>query len=230
MNSGLQIIENVLPGMIQYIPMTLVYTLVPSVIAALLAIAICKARLKERGVAYWLVSLFVSFFRGTPQLVQLFLILYGLPRLFLLIGIDISDLSAGTFYIIATALNLSCFVAEAYRGGYLAMDYRQIEAGYSIGYSRWQCFLHVIVPGTLQNAVLNLKNLSIDVLKGASLAYTIGAIEVMGYADRMIGLNSGVGRLWVLGTAAVIYFVLCAILETLFNLAARHYERYGKAI
>ena len=183
----------------------------------------------KSGVVYWLVSLFVSFFRGTPQLVQLFLILYGLPRLLLIIGIDINDWSAGTFYIIATTLNLSCFVAEAYRGGYLAMDYRQIEAGYSIGFSRLQCFFHVIVPGTLQNAVLNLKNLSIDVLKGASLAYTIGAIEVMGYADRMIGLNSGVGRLWVLGVAAVIYFVLVAILELLFNLAAKHYQRYGKA-
>ena len=159
----------------------------------------------------------------------MFLILYGLPRLLLIIGIDINDWSAGTFYIIATTLNLSCFVAEAYRGGYLAMDYRQIEAGYSIGFSRLQCFFHVIVPGTLQNAVLNLKNLSIDVLKGASLAYTIGAIEVMGYADRMIGLNSGVGRLWVLGVAAVIYFVLVAILELLFNLAAKHYQRYGKA-
>ena len=51
----------------------------------------------------------------------------------------------------------------------------------------------------------------------------------MGYADRMIGLNSGVGRLWVLGVAAVIYFVLVAILELLFNLAAKHYQRYGKA-
>ena len=172
MDSGLQIIVNVLPGMLQYVPMTLVYTLAPSIIAAILAVFICQARLRGTGVVYWLVSLFVSFFRGTPQLVQLFLILYGLPRLLLIIGIDINDWSAGTFYIIATTLNLSCFVAEAYRGGYLAMDYRQIEAGYSIGFSRLQCFFHVIVPGTLQNAVLNLKNLSIDVLKGASLACT----------------------------------------------------------
>ena len=111
MDSGLQIIVNVLPGMLQYVPMTLVYTLAPSIIAAILAVFICQARLRGTGVAYWLVSLFVSFFRGTPQLVQMFLILYGLPRLLLIIGIDINDWSAGTFYIIATTLNLSCFLA-----------------------------------------------------------------------------------------------------------------------
>lgn len=67
MDSGLQIIVNVLPGMLQYVPMTLVYTLEPSIIAAILAVFICQARLRGTGVVYWLVSLFVSFSEALPS-------------------------------------------------------------------------------------------------------------------------------------------------------------------
>ena len=154
---------------------------------------------------------------------------FGLPKVFWLVGIDIDDWPAGVYFIIATTLNLSCFVCETLRGGYLGVDRRQVETGLSIGFSRIQNFVHVIAPQTMKVAILNLKNLEIDVLKDTSVAYTIGAIEILGYANRVIPNQFGAGQLWILGAAAIIYFVLCALLEIGFSTASNRMARYEKA-
>lgn len=226
----ISLLESVVPGLISYLPMTLLYWFVPSVIALALGTGLCIARLSRNRIAYGLSTLVISFFRGTPSLVQLYLVFFGLPKILELVGVDANDWPAGTFFILAGSLNLSCFVAETLRGGYLGVDRGQIETGLSIGYSRWQNFWLVIAPQTLKVSILNLKNLSIDVVKDTSVAYTIGATEMMAYANRMITANSGIGQLWILGAAAVIYFILCAILEAVFTKASNWMERYEKRI
>ncbi len=125
-------------------------------------------------------------------------------------------------------MNLSCFVCETLRGGYLGVDKGQIETGLSIGYSRIQNFVHVIAPQTIKVAILNLKNLEIDVLKDTSVAYTIGTIEILGSAKAIISEQYGTGQLWILGLVAVIYFVLCTLVEAGFTLASHCMERYEK--
>ena len=230
MENGLKLIGDVLPGLISHIPWTLYFLIVPSLISLALGTLICIIRVGPKNILYYIVSVLVSFFRGTPSLVQIYLVLYGLPKLLMIFNVDINDWTAATFFIIATVLNFSSFVSESLRGAYLAMDHNQAEAGYSIGYNRLQCFIHIIIPQTLQIALLNLKNLEIDLLKGTALAYTIGVTEVMGYADRMIALNAGVGRMWILGMAAIIFFLLCALLELGFNLLNRYFNKYERSI
>jgi len=230
MADGVKLMKDALPGLIEYLPMTLYFLIVPSIISLILGSIICAIRVGRKNVLYRITSVFVSFFRGTPSLVQLYLVLYGLPKLFEIFGVNINRWSAATFFVIATVLNFSSFVSEALRGAYLAMDHGQIEAGYSIGYSRWQCLVHVIVPQTLQIALPNLKNLEIDLLKGTALAYTIGAVEVLGYAHRLIAINSGAGRMWVLLAAAILYFLINVVLEVLFNLLTKHYSKYERSL
>lgn len=217
MQIGLDLIRQALPGILAHLPVTLLYFIVPTALTAVFGPLLCMARLSRWAVLRGAVMVVVSFLRGTPALVQIYLVLYGLPLIFGAVGVDINDWSAGVFFIAASTFNFSAFVSESLRGAYLAMDRGQVEAGLSIGYGRWQNAVHVIIPQTLRTACLNLKNLEIDLLKGTSLAYTIGAIEMMGYTDQIIGLNSGVGQLWLLGAVSVIYFVLCALLEVFFN-------------
>lgn len=222
------LLTSVLPKLLQYLPATLLYWIVPSLLALVFGTVLCIVRVGRHNVLYWLCTIFISFFRGTPGIVQIYLVFFGLPKVFYLFGLDIDDWNPGIFFIIATAMNLSCFACEALRGGYLGVDRGQIETGLSIGYSRIQNFVYVIVPQTLKVAILNLKNLEIDVLKDTSVAYTIGAMEILGSAKAIISAQYGTGQLWILGLAAVIYFVLCTLVETGFTLASHRMERYER--
>ncbi|MFT8357346.1 MAG: amino acid ABC transporter permease [Bifidobacterium aquikefiri] len=222
------VLQSVLPGLLQQVPTTLLYWFVPSAIALLLGTLLCIVRVGQHRVLYWACTVFISFFRGTPGIVQIYIIFFGLPKLFWAVHVDIDGWPAGAYFIIATSLNLSCFVCEVLKGGYLGVDHGQIEAGKSIGFGRFQNFFRVIAPQTLQISILNLKNLEIDVLKDTSVAYTIGAMEILGYANRVISNQFGVGQLWILGVAAIIYFILCALLELGFTAASHHMERHGR--
>ncbi|PLS31698.1 ABC transporter permease [Bifidobacterium margollesii] len=222
------LMQTVVPGLIEHIPVTLVYWFVPSVLSLLFGTLLCIVRVGRHNILYWICTVYISFFRGTPGIVQIYLVFFGLPKIFWLVGIDINDWPAGVYFIIATTMNLSCFMCETLRGGYLGVDKGQIETGLSIGFSRTQNFFRVIVPQTLKVAILNLKNLEIDVLKDTSVAFTIGAVEMLGYAKGVIAASYGAGQLWILGAAAVIYFVMCAILEIVFTLASHRMERYER--
>lgn len=223
-----ELLKSALPGLISQIPLTLLYWFVPSLIAIVLGTGLCMVRVGRHSALYWVATVCISFFRGTPGIVQIYIIFFGLPKLFWLFNIDIENWPAGAFFIIAASLNLSCFVCEVFKGGYLALDRGQVEAGMSIGLSRTQNFFRVIAPQTLKVSILNLKNLEIDVLKDTSVAYTIGAMEILGYANRLISNQYGVGQLWILGLAACIYFVMCAVLEFVFSAVSNRMERYGK--
>lgn len=221
-------LQGVIPGLIEHVPVTLLYWFMPSVLSLLFGTLLCIVRVGKHGVLYWLCTVYISYFRGTPGIVQIYLVFFGLPKLFWLFGIDIDDWPTGVFFIIATTMNLSCFMCETLRGGYLGVDKGQIETGLSIGFSRTQNFFRVIVPQTLKVSILNLKNLEIDVLKDTSVAFTIGAVEILVYAKNTIAAQYGAGQLWILEAAAVLYFVMCAILEALFTLASHRMERYER--
>ncbi len=228
---GIELFAETLPTLISYIPVTLFYFLVPTVISMVVGALICKVRVgKKRGILYYLVSLFVSFFRGTPGLVQIYLVFFGLPKLGEVFGLSITRWHAGFFYVIATCCNFSSFVSEAMRGAYEAMEKDQIEAGYSIGYTRWQCFWHVIAPQTLRIALPNLKNLEIDLLKGTATAYVIGVIDVMGRANKFISQHRGYGQIWILLGAGIVYFLINVIIEWVFNLLTRYFSRGERSL
>lgn len=216
-----------LPQLIPYIPVTLLYFLVPTAVSLVLGTLFCIVRVGRKNVGYGILSVIISFFRGTPALLQIYLVFFGLPKLLEPFGIDINSWNAGIFYIIATCLNFSSFVCEALRGGYEAMDKRQIEAGYSIGYSKWQCFVRVIAPQTLETALPNLKNLEIDLLKGTAVAYVIGCNDIMGKADHIISHHRGYGQIWILLAAALLYFLINVIVELFFHLLYKRSRRYA---
>lgn len=222
---GHELFQEALPILVKFIPVTLFYFLVPTAISLVFGAWICKVRTGPKKLLYWIVSLFVSFFRGTPGLVQIYLVFFGLPKLAQAFGYNINSWDAGIFYIIATCFNFSSFVSEAYRGAYESIDRGQVEAGYAIGFSRFQNFIYVITPLTLQTALPNLKNLEIDLLKGTATAYVIGVVDVMGRADKLVSLHRGYGQLWILLAAGVIYFGINVLVEITFQLLERYLRK-----
>ena len=109
-------------------------------------------------------------FRGTPLLVQLFLLYYGLPQLFpIFVGMD-----AFTAAIVGLTLHFAAYMAESIRASIIGIHKSQMEAALSIGMSRYQAMQRIILPQAARIATPSLMNYFIDMIKSTSLAFTLG--------------------------------------------------------
>lgn len=127
-----------------------------------------------------LATLFISFFRGTPLLVQLFLLYYGLPQI-MPIFIGINAFSAA---VIGLTLHFSAYMAESIRAAIVSVDKSQMEAALSIGMTRGQAMRRIILPQAARIATPSLMNYFIDMIKSTSLAFTLGVAEIMSSAQK----------------------------------------------
>lgn len=169
-------------------------------------------------------ELYISFFRGTPILIQLFLIYYGLPQLLLLLHINVSKAPVLTFVILTYALNSGAFLSEAIRTAVLSVDRGQVEAAYSIGMTEYQAFRRIVIPQALAIAIPVFANLVIANLKDTSLAFTLGVMDLTGKAQTLAQLTQHFIETYI--ALAFIYLAISLVLEKLFSLAERHLLEY----
>src|SRR5512133_2070672 len=164
-----------LPDLLQGMVMTLWLTIQGLVAGFLLGVLAALAR--TYGDKFWhgIAVGYIELFRGTPLLVQLFLIYYGLPGL----GITLSrELSA----FLAMALNSGAYQAEYLRGSILAIGDSQMMAGRSIGMSKWKTIWYVILPQALRLAIPAWSNEPVSLLKSTAVVFLIAIPEVMAKA------------------------------------------------
>lgn len=162
-----------------------------------------------------LLAVYISFFRGTPLLVQIFLIYYVLP----VIGINIGPLTAG---IIAITLNSSAFVLEILRGGLAAIPEGQIEAARSLGIGKTALWLKVILPQVFIISIPPLVNEFTQVLKSTPLLATITVVELMRTAQQIFSRNYH--PVEVLTGTLLLYFVMCFVVSRASVLLETHFE------
>ncbi len=143
---------------------------------------------------------YVEFVRGTPLLVQIYIIYIGLPKL---IGIDLPDMATG---IVALALNSSAYVSEIIRAGIEAVDKGQMEAARSLGMNQRLAMFQIVIPQAFKNILPALGNEFISVIKESSMVSVIGVAELMYNAGTVRG-NTALGLEPVI-VAAVIYFII----------------------
>lgn len=168
------------PVILGYVPLTLAMASAAMVLALVLAVALAVERVFRVPVLDQLVLLFISFFRGTPLLVQLFLFYYGLPQvLSFLTAID-----GVTAAIMGLTLHFAAYMAETIRAAIIGVDRSQWEAAQSIGMTQGQMMRRVILPQAARVAAPTLVNYFIDMIKGTSLAFTLGVTEMMGAAQK----------------------------------------------
>jgi len=159
-----------------------------------------------------LARIYVSVMRGTPLLVQIFVIYYGLPSF----GISLEPTPAG---VIALSANVAAYLSESMRGAILGIHQGQWLAAYSLGLSRRQTLRYVIGPQALRIAVPSLSNSLISLIKDTSLVSVITVTELLRSAQEIIASTYQPLPLYL--AAAAVYWVLCQILELL----QRWYER-----
>jgi L-cystine transport system permease protein len=155
--------------------------------------------------------IYISFIRGTPVVIQLFLFFYGLPLLLQQIGININRWDKMIFVVITYGFNSASFLAEIFRSSISSVSIGQTEAAYSIGLSRLQTIYRIVIPQAVVVAIPTMGTLLIMLLQETSIAFTLGVIDVIGEV-RIIGART---RRYMEGyvDAAFIFLILSIVLE-----------------
>lgn len=199
-------------GFFQGAAMTIFISLVSISCASTLALIAAYARLSSSGMAFGIATFYVSFFRGTPLLLQVMLIYLGLPQ----IGIVLDAVPAG---IIALSLCYGAYLAEIFRAGILSIPREQREGAMALGLSPLQTQRLVILPQALRVIVPPAGNMFIAMLKDSALVSIMGVWELT-YLAQTHG-RSEFKYMEMLIAAAVIYWILSGI----FELVQAHIER-----
>ena len=169
----------IFPILLKYIDITLSMALISGAIALIIALIIAITKTFSVKILTQIFNVYISFFRATPLLVQLFLLYYGLPQIFPMFN----SLDAYTASIIGLSLHFSAYMAETIRGAIASIDKGQFEAANSLGMSKFQSFTYIILPQAFRLAIPSLMNNFIDLLKSTSLAFTLGVPEIMAKAQ-----------------------------------------------
>jgi putative amino-acid transport system permease protein len=175
MNFDLAYMLEIIPELLVYIPITLYLAIVSMIIAVAIGVVLSLLLVNKTPVLLQLSKLYSSFFRGTPVLVQLLMIYFGLPQLFPWLN----SLSAVNAAIIAFSLNTSAYLAEIFRAALISVDKGQTEAAISTGLTYRQAVWGIVLPQAVRNAVPATGNMFIGLIKNSSLAFTIGVTELL---------------------------------------------------
>ena len=195
------------------IPLTIISFAAGLVIALLVALA----RLSRVPVLSWLARVYISVIRGTPLLVQLFLIFYALPSL----GVVIDPFPSA---VIAFSLNVGGYAAETIRAAILSVPRGQWEAASTIGLGPTMTLRRVVLPQALRVSVPPLSNTFISLVKDTSLASTIMVTELLRKAQEIAAPTYEFMTLYSL--AAVIYWLICLVLSSAQGRLERRLDRY----
>lgn len=208
------------PVLLKYLPLTLEMAATGMVLALILACLLAVVRVLKTPVLNQFAIVFISFFRGTPLLVQLFLFYYGLPQLFS----ALTAINGITATIMGLTLHFSAYMAESIRAAIVGVDRSQTEAALSIGMTNSQLMRRIVLPQATRVALPTLMNYFIDMIKATSLAFTLGVTELMGATQKEAASSFLYFEAFVV--AAIMYWIVVELLSWL----QHHFEaRLNKA-
>ncbi|MCM1537982.1 MAG: amino acid ABC transporter permease [bacterium] len=210
-------ILNLLYQIVPYVPMTLAMMLGTVLFGGLIGILLAAAKIRRGKIARVLADVYIYVTRCIPSIVMLFLVYYGLPKLFLTFGIDLNGLHKGFFVITTFSVLFAANMSEVFRSAYLAIDAGQREAAVSVGMSSWQAFFRIQLPQCTVVALPNFANALVNLMKEGSLAYTIGLIDMMGKGQLIIGLHHGSYVLETYLALTILYWILTFLIEKSFG-------------
>lgn len=202
---------------LKFIPVTLNITAVSIIFASIIAFVVAVIRINKTPVLSRLAGLYISFTRGTPLLVQIYLSYYGLPKVLDYINIrygteiDISTIPAIVFVYIAFSLNVGAYLSETFRAAILSVEKGQTEAALSLGMTKFQAMIRIVLPQAFVTALPNIGNTVISLVKDSSLAFIISVVEMMGQA-KIVGAQ-GLNFFEVYIVVAILYWVICIFIE-----------------
>lgn len=182
-----------------------------------IALAVALARISGIRLLSALARFYISIIRGTPLLVQLFVIFYGLPS----IGVLLDPWPSA---VIAFSLNVGGYAAEVIRAAILSVPKGQWEAGFTVGMSRGTSLRRIILPQAARVSVPPLSNTFISLVKDTSLASLILVTELFKEAQKVAAFSGDFMLIYI--EAALVYWLICLVLSFAQNRIEKRLDRY----
>lgn len=207
MNFRFDLFFSMFKELVPFVKDTLFLAVVSFILAIVLALVLALIVEYKVPVLYALAKIYISFFRSTPMLAQLFFFYFG----FVQFVFFLKDMSPVTALIIVMGMNEASFMAETIRGALSSVDKGQREAALVIGMTELQMMRRIVIPQAFRVALPGLSNSFIGMIKGTSLGFTIGVVELMSQSKLIAARNYRVMEAYM--CALVIYWFVVAVLS-----------------
>lgn len=195
-----ELIQRALPILLMGAGVTIEITVFSVAIGFFIGLFVGIARISQFKILQIMAAVYADCIRGTPLLVQIFLIYFALP---MAIGQRVEPFIAA---VAACGINSGAYVSEIFRAGIQAIDVGQMEAGRSLGLTWWQTMRFIILPQAFKNVLPPLGNEFIAMLKDSSLVSVIGFEELTRRGQLIIAQTYGSFEIWM--TVAVLYLIM----------------------
>ena len=211
------LVDSFLPLLKAGIMFTVPLAIISFVLGILIAFIVAIIRISKFKTLSRIAAFYVWIIRGTPLLVQLFIIFYGLPS----IGITINAFISA---VIGFTLSVGAYSSETIRAAILSVSKGQWEAAHALGLSRNQALIYIIVPQAFKVAIPPLSNAFISLVKDTSLAAAITVTELFRVAQQITARTYE--PLWLYTEVALIYLIFCSVLSIAQSKLERRFERH----
>ncbi|MFE0442529.1 amino acid ABC transporter permease [Aerococcus sp. NPDC058936] len=201
----------ILPQLLGYLPITLYLTLASMAIAVVIGGLFAVVLVNKVPVLTQIIQVILSFFRGTPPIVQLLLIYFGLPQILPIA----TGMSAEVASILTFSLNTAAYLAEVFRAALVSVDEGQVEAAMTVGLTYGQTLRGIVLPQAIRNAIPGTGNTFVGLLKNSSLAFTIGGVELL--AQGKLFASNSLKFFEAYFAVALIYWALTILYSLLQN-------------
>ncbi|MGP1443168.1 MAG: amino acid ABC transporter permease [Dialister pneumosintes] len=200
----LELIEKSLPFLLQGALITIEITMLSVGIGFFIGLFTGIARISRVRLLRIIATIYADGIRGTPLLIQIFLIYFALP---VVLGMHINPFVAA---VTACGINSGAYVSEIFRAGIQSIDIGQMEAGRSLGLTWWQTMYYIILPQAFRNILPPLGNEFITMLKDSSLVSVIGFEELTRRGQLVIAQTYASFEIWM--TVAVLYLIMTLVI------------------
>lgn len=216
----IELIQQILPFLAQAAVLTIGLTVCSLAIGLVVAVTITIASFSRKRAVRWAAAAYVSIMRGTPLLVQLFLVYFGGPQM----GLELTPFLAG---VVTMGFNIGAYMSEGMKGAVLAVDRGQNEASRSLGFGRFDTMRLFILP---QAAPLMIRSLGVNTVilcKSTALVSTIGVVELTYSAQRFV--TSTFKPFEVFACAGAAYLIIVAAISLIVHALERAVDHGRKA-
>lgn len=220
MNFDFQWFVNLFPIVLPALGLTIKISLVSLIFTLILSIIISIIRYYKIYGLYQIFGLYITFFRATPLVAQLFMLYFGFPCIIP----ALKSMTAFQATVIALTLNTASFMAETLRASLESVDVGQLEACYSIGMTRYQTMMRVVLPQAFGVALPSIGNQFIGIIKGSALGFTVGLADIMAKAKMEAALSIRFFEAYLCVT--LIYLVIVIFVEKIQRLLEKRIEKF----
>ncbi|MGW6666230.1 MULTISPECIES: ABC transporter permease subunit [Peribacillus] len=212
------------------VPTALFITIVALIIALPLGFLLALSRINQIPVLNRLTQIYVSFVRGTPVIIQIFIIYSSVPLMLTSIfekyavEMNVYDVNPIWYAFIVFSLNTTAILTEVFRSAISTVSKGQLEASYAVGLTTVQAFRRIIIPQTLVVALPNICTATVNLIKATSLGYALSLQEITLKAK--VAANVGYNYVEAYIDIFLVYLILCSLVEYLFKRYEKRVSRF----